>query len=211
MGTVSSLVWRCAVHSGLAQRAASRTVNGASETLRVVSGLLDGALIPYMVVGSFAAMSYGVARNTQDVDIVIDPTADSLERFLASIDAEAFYVDAGTARDALQRRTMFNLIDTSNGWKVDLVVRKARPFSIEEMRRRGVRTIAGVDVSIASAEDVVVAKLEWAKQGESERQLRDVAEIVRVHSNELDLRYVLEWVGSLGLDEQWSRVQALIG
>jgi hypothetical protein len=163
-----------------------------------------------MVVGSFAAMSYGVARNTQDVDIVIDPTAESLEVFLAAVDPDKFYVDADTARDALQRRSMFNLIDMANGWKVDLVVRKARPFSIEEMKRRGIRTIADVDVSTASAEDVVIAKLEWAKQGESERQLRDVAEIVRVHSNNLDRGYVAKWVAALELGKEWSRVEALI-
>jgi hypothetical protein len=87
-----------------------------------------------MVVGSFASMVHGVPRTTQDLDIVIDPSTASLDQFLREIDTDRFYVDPDVARDALRRRSMFNVIDMNTAWKVDLIVRKARAFSIEELR-----------------------------------------------------------------------------
>jgi hypothetical protein len=87
----------------------------------------------------------------------------------------------------------------NTAWKVDLVIRKDRPFSVLELRRRVVLPIADVDVPTATAEDTIIAKLEWAKLGASERQLVDVAGILRVRSATLDLTYVEHWVEELDL------------
>src|SRR3954463_1126794 len=140
--------------------------------LRAITTLLEVAEIPYMIVGSFASMVHGEPRTTQDLDIVIDPQPAALDHFLAHIDADAFYVDPDTARDALRRRAMFNIIDMRSAWKIDLVMRKNRPFSHEELARRAEQEVLGVIVPTASAEDTIVAKLEWAKHGASERQIR---------------------------------------
>lgn len=75
---------------------------------------------------------------------------------------------------------MSRVIEIATGWKLDLVLRKARPFSIEEMRRRTITKILGMDVSTATAEDTIIAKLEWTKLGASDRQLEDVPGILRV-------------------------------
>lgn len=104
---------------------------------------------------------------------------------------------------------MFNIIDMRTAWKVDLVIRKNRPFSREELARRSELDILGVVVPTASAEDTIIAKLEWAKQGESERQLRDVVGILRVRGENLDRAYIERWVEDLGLAEQWERARAL--
>ena len=128
-----------------------------------------------MVVGSFASTAHGEPRTTRDLDLVIAPSLDQLNELLAALDPERFYVDPDVARDALRRRSMFNVIEIATGWKLDLVIRKARPFSIEEMQRRTLTKILGMDVPTATAEDTIIAKLEWAKLGASDRQLEDVA------------------------------------
>lgn len=173
--------------------------------LREIKLLLEAAEIPYMIVGSFASTVHGEPRTTQDLDIVIDPTSATLEHLLAHIDKDAFYVDPDTARDALRRRAMFNIIDTRNAWKIDLVVRKDRPFSHEELARRSEQDILGVVVPTATAEDTVIAKLEWSKQGASDRQLRDVSGILRVGGDNIDRAYIARWVAALGLEDQWER------
>jgi hypothetical protein len=175
--------------------------------LESITTALDRNGISYMVVGSFASTFHGVPRTTQDLDVVIDPTPDALERLVLGLDASLFYVDADTARDALQRRTMFNVIEMATAWKVDLVIRKARPFSIEELRRRQRVTILGVEVATATAEDTIVAKLEWMKTGGSDRQLDDVAGIIRVQER-LDVAYIERWVRELGLEAEWSRARS---
>jgi hypothetical protein len=124
-----------------------------------VAQLLEAAGIPFMVAGSFASTAHGLPRSTQDLDLVIDPPdAAALEAMLASIPADRYYVDADAARDALRRRSMFNMIDLASGWKVDLIVRKNRAFSRDEFAQRMKMSVLGVPVFVASPEDTIHAR-----------------------------------------------------
>ena len=112
----------------------------------------------------------------------------------------------------MRRRSQFNVIDTATAWKADLIVRKARPFSIEEMRRPTEGDLLGARVFVASAEDTVISKLEWAKLGGgSELQLRDAAGIVALNgTSKLDIGYIERWVRELGLEDSWRRLLTTI-
>jgi len=180
-------------------------------TLEWLTTLLDQLAIPYMVVGSFASSAHGVPRTTHDIDVVVDPTMTQLVAFLAAVDPERFYVDVDVARDALLRRSMFNIIDMTSGWKLDLVIRKATPHGVAELGRRTTGTVAGVRAPLATAEDVIIAKLLWARDSGSERQLADVAGIVVAKGLSLDRPYLERWISELGLDTLWHRAQAATG
>jgi len=175
-------------------------------TLATIAPALERAAIPYMVVGSVAYNAYGEPRATFDIDIVIEPSRDSLLAFLTALPAR-YYVDHDVALDALARRSMFNVIDADTGWKVDFIVRKDRAFSIEEFARRQRELVDDVAVFVATAEDTIIAKLEWAKLGNSARQLDDVRRLVGVRGDTLDRAYIAHWVGALGLDAQWAAAQ----
>jgi hypothetical protein len=96
------------------------------------------------------------------------------------------------------------VIDMATAWKAALIVRKARPFSVEEMRRRMEGDLLGVRVFVASPEDTLVAKLEWAKLGGgSQLQIRDVVGILQLRKDELDIPYIEHWITQLGLDDIW--------
>lgn len=166
--------------------------------------ILGVAEVPFMVAGSFASTHHGTPRTTQDLDLVIDPTFASLDALLGALPETAYYVSESAARDALRRRSMFNVIDLATGWKIDLIVRKARPFSVEEFGRRTPVKMLGVDVFVATAEDTIVAKLEWAKlSGGSERQLRDVRGILDAKGAALDIAYIEKWVDDLEVRSPW--------
>lgn len=182
------------------------TDEGVGDFLARLTAKLTDVHVPYMVVGSFASSFHGVPRSSRDLDLVIDPEPASLQAFLAALPAEQYYADQETALDALKRRSQFNVIDMATAWKADLIIRRSRPFSLEEMRRRVDGDLAGAHVFIASAEDTLLSKLEWAKQGGSDLQLRDAAGIVEVHAGTLDRRYVERWVRDLGLEDLWARV-----
>jgi hypothetical protein len=169
---------------------------------------LDAGGIPHMLAGSFASTHHGVPRTTHDIDLVIDPSEPALDRFVRGLDPERFYVSPEAAREAWRRRGQFNVVDLSSGWKIDLILRKERPFSHEEFRRRQPVTLLGTKIFVATAEDTVLAKLEWARLGESERQLRDVVGILEMRGHELDRAYVERWVADLGVEELWQRVQS---
>lgn len=177
-----------------------------ADFLRRLVDSLDTAGIPYMVTGSFASTVHGVPRSTHDIDLVIDPTPAQLDAWLSGMSPDDYYVDADVARDALRRRTMFNVIDMSSSWKADLVIRKDRPYSHEELSRRLGGFVAGVACAIATPEDVILAKLEWAKASGSQRQLDDVAGIVALQPG-LDRAYVDRWAADLGVADLWASLR----
>lgn len=176
-----------------------------------VVGALEGAGIPYMLTGSFASAFYGEMRSTQDIDIIIAPNAEQLRTLVRLLPNDQYYIDANTALDALRHRSQFNIIDLATGWKVDFIVRQDRPFSREEFGRRRNVAFAGMQLTIASAEDVVLAKLEWAQMGESLRQIDDVAGILRLRGADLDFEYIERWVTNLGLQTQWAAARKAAG
>jgi len=169
--------------------------------------MLDAAGIPHMLAGSFASAFHGAPRTTQDIDFVVDPSGEEeLLSFVSQASSGGYYVDAGHARDAFRRRRQFNVVDAASGWKADLIIRKERPFSREEFRRRLSTRVLGVDTFVASAEDVVLSKLEWAATTGSDRQLADVEGVVRSKGDTLDRAYIERWANDLGVLDLWRRL-----
>jgi len=179
------------------------------EALGTLVRLLEELAIPYMVTGSVASSHHGRPRSTHDIDVVIDPTPVTLDPLVEGLTRSGFYVDAGRARDALRRRRLFNVIEDRTAVKIDLIVRKDRPFSVEELRRRQpARLGAELHVTLATPEDIVLSKLEWARKGGgSAKQLDDVAGVVAVQGERLDVAYVERWARELGLLDLWQRVK----
>lgn len=179
------------------------------EVLGRVVHMLEGLAIPYMVTGSIATSYHGRPRATHDADIVIDPTPTQLDALLRELDTGGFYVDPDGAREALHQRRQFNAIEMARATKVDLIVRRARPFSVEEFSRRQRLDLSfGRAVSTVTAEDSVLSKLEWARRsGDSERQLRDAAGVVELNPA-LDRDYIRRWAEQLGVADLWERIAA---
>jgi hypothetical protein len=174
-----------------------------AELFRRIISALDLAGIAYMVSGSFASANYGAPRSTQDIDLVIVATPAQLRTLVQSLPSGEYYVDPDAALEALARQSLFNVIDLATGWKIDFIIRKSRPFSQEEFSRRRKVTLHEVPIFVASAEDVVISKLEWSKLAQSRRHIEDVAGILRARWRSLDRAYLEKWIGELGLTHQW--------
>jgi hypothetical protein len=171
-----------------------------SEFLDHVAKCLESAGISYMVAGSHGSSYHGQPRATNDIDVIIDPSPEQLHAFLKLVSV-INYVSTEAAKEALSRRTMFNVINLSEGLKADLIVRKDRPFSVEEFRRRQIGTIGGRQVPIATPEDVILTKLEWDKITHSERQLTDALQVTIAQWESLDQPYLRKWAIELGVLE----------
>lgn len=118
------------------------------DLLQRIVPLLESAQVPFMIAGSFASATHGQPRTTQDLDVVIDPLdPKALETLLSSLTPDRYYVDPDAARDAFVRRSMFNVVDQTTGWKADFILHKNRPFS----RQR--RDVAGVVAAVGDALD----------------------------------------------------------
>jgi hypothetical protein len=177
------------------------------EFLLRVTTALDANAIPYMLTGSLASSMYGVPRATNDIDIVISATREQLMSIVQLFQRVGLTVAPEAAAAALRHKSQFNVVDLARGIKVDLIVRKDREFSVGEFARRETHEVEGIRLTIATPEDVLLAKLEWAKLGESEQQLVDAAGILTVQQGKLDTEYIERWVRDLGLAEQWEAVR----
>jgi hypothetical protein len=176
--------------------------------LQRIVQILDEAGIPYMLTGSLASSYHGVPRSTADIDLVIAPKPGQIERLAELLPRDAYYLDEKTALEATRSRGQFNIIDFATGWKADLIILKARPFNRTEFERRKAAVVEDVNMVIATAEDVLIAKLEWAKLGESLRQVEDAAGILHVRGAELDFAYIAQWVDQLDLHVVYQSAQA---
>jgi hypothetical protein len=182
-----------------------------AEVLRSIVPKLEQSDIPYMITGSIAAAYYGRNRTTYDLDIIISATADKLKNLIELLPKDQYYAVLQDALDAHRHHSMFNVLDTTSGWKVDLILKKPGPFHEEAFQRRLAVTFDGVPTSVISAEDLILSKLDWARMGESERQVRDVAVVLEKLWQKLDMPYIEKWVRGLDLSAQWSKARQLAG
>lgn len=173
--------------------------------LEKLVNVLGGCSVPYMISGSFCSSIHGHPRATRDVDIVIAPTEKQLLQFTESL-GEDYYVSLAAVRDALANKSMFNIIDIQSGWKADFVIRKERPFSQREFERKCIAKLRGFDVWVASPEDVILSKLEWAKESQSEQQFRDALGVAVVQWERLEMDYLQKWAKDLGIEDSLGRL-----
>jgi hypothetical protein len=180
-------------------------------TLLVIQSL-EALGVTYLIGGSLASAVHGVVRATLDADLVADLRPEHAEP-LAQALGDAFYVDVGAIHDAIRRRSSFNLIHLETMFKVDIFVPKQRPFDRAQFERRTEQVVA-IDPErtayVASAEDIVLAKLEWYQMGgqASERQWRDVLGVLKVQAGRLDQAYLRRWAAQLGLNDLLDRALA---
>lgn len=183
----------------------------AGTVFREVIAALEQAEIPYMLTGSFASNLYGNARATQDIDLVITATLDQLSRMKSLLPESDYYFDLAAAKEAATRKSMFNILSIGHGWKIDLIFQKPGAFAREAFSRRASAQIDGVNLIASTAEDLIIAKLDWARMGESSRQIDDVAGILKIQQSSIDRAYIENWVRELGLSAEWDRARQLAG
>ena len=132
------------------------------ELLADVVARLSDADVPYILTGSLASSYHGEPRATRDIDVVIDPDLRGLLRLVDGLLDGGFDVDRDAAVSSFTDRTQFNAI-ARDASKVDFMIRKDRPFSRQEFARRERADLLGTEGYVATAEDLLLAKLEWAR------------------------------------------------
>jgi hypothetical protein len=180
-------------------------VSDELDVLRSVTTRLEGAGISYMVTGSMAANFYAVPRMTRDIDLVIELSEWDLDRVIRLFQQD-YYIDRDMVQRAVRDHGMFNIIHNALVVKVDCVVRKETEYRREEFaRRRGV-SVAGQQVFLVSPEDLILSKLDWARESRSQMQLDDVRNLLRSVQG-LDTEYLDRWADRLGLTTLYQEVR----
>lgn len=176
-----------------------------TEVNLLVTQAFEALRIPYFLCGSMASSFHGIYRATADADFVAAVRLHQVEPLAASL-RSSFYADAEAIREAVIHGRSFNVIHLEAMLKADVFVLRPDPFQMIQMRRR-IRT--PVDATntrtlfVASAEDTVLAKLDWFRQtgGTSDRQWNDILGVLKVQAGALDCAYLAEWARELALSD----------
>jgi hypothetical protein len=164
--------------------------------------------IPYLVTGSVASMAYGEPRLTNDIDLVAGIEHAHVVGLLAAFPAASFYLSEEAIRSAITHRTQFNIIHPASGLKVDVMVRKETSFDRSRFARaRTIRPAESYQAAFASAEDVIIKKMEYYQEGGSDKHLRDITGMLKISGKEIDHTYIAEWADRLSLRSIWDMIQ----
>jgi len=168
--------------------------------------------VPYFVTGSVATTYYGEPRLTNDIDVVCALQMRDVTGFCRGFPAHEFYLSEDAVRDAVAGRQQFNVIHPVSGLKVDVMVPEESPFNRSRFdRAKRVRVAPEVDARLATREDVILKKLEFFRDGGSEKHVRDIVGVLKVSGELVDSEYIRQWAQRLGLEELWHEVRNRVG
>jgi hypothetical protein len=168
--------------------------------------IFETANIPYYVTGGVAAIAYGESRTTQDLDVVMAVARNDIPTFATLLEQAGFYVpgveDATSGRMHTLQVTQMNTI-----YRADLVIADINPYEqLKFARRQAYRLNGKTEVYLASPEDVVVNKLRWGKQSQSQKQWRDVLGVLKAQQEILDYEYMHHWAAEFDLSSDLEQV-----
>ncbi len=185
---------------------------GPYELLERIVLVFERLHIPYLVTGSVAAMAYGEPRLTNDIDVVALIEKRHIPPLIEAFPASEYYVNDEMIREAIQHKGQFNIIHPSSGLKVDVIICRNTRFDASRFSRvRRIHPAESYEANFAAPEDVIIKKMEYYKDGGSEKHLRDITGILKISGDEIDLAYITEWSEFLGLTEIWEAVKKKLG
>ena len=182
----------------------------------LVGSIFDRLNLRYAVGGAVAGTLLGEPRATHDLDLVAEIGVSDLERLLDAFEEAGFYVPRAAARAAVDARRSFNIVHRDSALKVDIFVAGRTALDHEELRRREslpVSSDATDRLYVATAEDLVLQKLRWYREGGevSDRQWRDVLGLVKAQGPRLDRVWLARWADRLGVDDLLRRAMIEAG
>ena len=165
--------------------------------LKAIILFFNSNKIEYMLSGSVALSIYTLPRATRDFDFVVHLKSKDVKP-LTDFFKEGYYCDVDAVKEAIQNKSMFNIIDHSSGFKADFVILKDEPFRQTEFNRKTKFDFYGVTVFIVSPEDLLLSKLIWIQDFQSTLQMEDIKNLALLPY--LDWNYIRSWIQSLKLN-----------
>jgi len=182
------------------------------ELLKYLIKAFDLLGIRYFITGSMASIFYGEPRFTNDIDVVAEIKEEHIAVLLKLFPEDEFYLSDDAVRDAIRNQYQFNIIHPTSGLKIDVVIAKGDDFDKSRFKRlKRVTPIEKTWANFASPEDVIIMKMRYYKEGESEKHLRDIASMLKISGSEIDRNYIELWAKKLNLLDIWNTILDRLG
>jgi hypothetical protein len=177
------------------------------ELIDLVAGVCEELDLPYAIGGSMASMTYGELRMTHDIDVVISLNAADIPRFLARFPRSEYYHDEQAALEAVRTGGQFNVILTTAALKIDVHVAADEIARRQLSRSRRLKSPSGRMANFSPPEELILMKMVYFEFSASEKQVRDIASMLRIAGADIDLELVTTLAAAHGLSHVWEAVQ----
>lgn len=164
----------------------------SAEFVALLIGVFEELGIPYMVVGSFSSNVYGQPRSTKDADFVVQLSDHSISAIAAKLGHE-FELDQQMSFETVTATTRYRILHRSTAFLIELFLLSEDAHDQARFARKVIRRIGNKDSFVPTAEDVVITKLRWSKQGKRQKDVLDVANVLALQHAVLDLPYIRHW------------------
>ena len=178
------------------------------ELLGYLVRCLEKLNVSYFITGAVACIAYGEPRLTNDIDIVADVNDEHIAQFKECFPEHEFYLDRDAILEAIKRRHQFNIIHPASGLKIDIMISKGDAFDKSRFSRiKRMRPLEDTEANFASPEDVIIKKMEYYKEGSSEKHIRDILGMLKISGEMIDPKYISFWAKKLNLEDIWQAIQ----
>ena len=176
------------------------------EVFTHVTSQLEQNDIPYMIVGSMAAMVYGEPRLTRDIDIVLNIHPVDSHKLTHLFPMASYYCPPPEVLKAeITHRGQFNLIHQETQIKIDIMIRKNTDHAVTEFaRRQKVSFWEDFGAYLAQPEDIILKKLSYYREGGSAKHLTDIRGILA--NMAIDKEYLQKWIEELNLQKVYEEI-----
>lgn len=179
------------------------------EVLLQVIRALNAQAIPYMLVDSFSTMFYGTERSTKDADLVLQLGDRSISPLFMAL-GPGFHCDPQMTLESATLTSRYVVQHISSEFKVEFFLLSPDEHDRERFQRRLLVDYMGAQVWVPRAEDVIITKMRWAFRVRRPKDEQDVAAVLGVQRNRLDLEYIRHWCDKHGSRSVFERIFAAV-
>lgn len=185
-------------------------VKQSSNIFHIFLSRLNKTNIKYMVTGAVASIVYGEPRLTHDIDLVVELHIDEVERLIQAFPGDEFYCPPPEIIKVEIRRSLrghFNLIHHQTGFKADVYLQGKDELHYWAMSNRRSFDFEGEPIWLAPIEYVILRKLMYYREGGSDKHLKDIAGMLEVSQELINIDLLDEKIRRLNLKEAWEKIQ----
>ena len=149
---------------------------------------------------------------TNDIDLVAAVRERHIKELLAAFPPDQFFISEDAVREAIHLRGQFNIIHPASGIKIDVIIKKDSRFDDSRFARlKRIYPAESYEANFAAPEDVIIKKMEYYRDGGSEKHLRDITGILKISKDRVDRDYISDWAKRLNLTEIWDAIRKRLG
>lgn len=180
----------------------------AESMMLAVAAVLEQLGVSYMVVGSFSSNVYGIPRSTHDADFVVQFERVGVDSVMKAL-GTGYELDPQMSFETITATTRYRVRHRAAAFTIELFLLSDDPHDRERFaRRRRMPVDGGGQAFVPSAEDVVITKLRWSRQGQRQKDLDDVLSVLAVQRDALDWDYVHRWCDAHGTRDLLDKIRA---